>query len=219
MEVILEEVLRKGDFVNSFASALQHLDHQRGDVVASGGLEGGVDEVVGDGLGRGLGGGSEKLLGDLAVEEALGEAIGAEEEEVAGLEIDGADLGADELVIGAERFLQGGAAGVVAGFALGELAIAAEPADVGIVVGDLAQGAGSALEVVDAAIADVAKVEPLRGEPAEAEGGAHAEALLRVAAAEVLEGGIDLSEELLEDLDEAGLDAGDILAERTRQEL
>ena len=136
-----------------------------------------MDELLGGGLG------GEEVVGDLVVEEAFGEAVGAEEEEVAGLKVDGADLGVDELVVGAEAFLESGAAWVVAGFALGDLAVAAEPADVGVVVGDLAEGAGGAFEVVDAAVADVAKIEPLGGEPAEAEGGAHAVAVVGVAGA------------------------------------
>jgi hypothetical protein len=94
---------------------------------------------------------------------------------------------------------------VVAGLALVDLAGAALPADVGVVVGDLSEAAGDG-EVVDAAVADVGEVEPSRGEPAEAEGGTHAGAFL-VAVAEVEEVLVDLGDELGEDVGKAGVEA------------
>ena len=97
--------------------------------------------MLGDGLAVRLRGGGEQFFGDLAVEEAFGQAVGAEQKEVAGLEINRAHLRTYELVIRAESLLQGGAAGVVPGFALGDLPVAAQPAYMGVIVADLAQRA------------------------------------------------------------------------------
>ncbi len=71
------------------------------------------------------------------VVEAFGDAVGAEKEDVAGFVGDGADMGIDELVFGAEGFLKSIALGVVASFAFVEFAVALEPADVGVIVGEL----------------------------------------------------------------------------------
>ena len=65
-----------------------------------------------------------------------------EDEAVAGREGDGAELGFDELVAGAEGLVEGVAHRVGAGFAFVDLALAAEVADVGVIVGELGDAAG-----------------------------------------------------------------------------
>jgi len=105
-------------------------------------FEGGDNEAFGGGAflfgGRGR---ADKFL-DVAFPEAVDEAIGAEDEAVAGGESDRAELGFDELVAGAEGLVEGVAHRVGAGFAFVDLALAAEVAEVGMIVGELGDAAG-----------------------------------------------------------------------------
>ena len=105
-------------------------------------FEGGGDEAFGGGEfffgGRGR---ADEFL-DVAFPEAVDEAVGAEDEAVAGREGDGAELGFDELVAGAEGLVEGVAHRVGAGFAFVDLALAAEVADVGVIVSELGDAAG-----------------------------------------------------------------------------
>ena len=76
---------------------------------------------------------------DPPVPKALHKAVRADQESVARLEADRSDVGLDELVACPEGLLQGVAARMAACLALVQLALAAQPADMGVVVGDLRQ--------------------------------------------------------------------------------
>src|SRR5580658_2595773 len=102
----------------------------------------------------------------MVVVEAFHQAVGAKQEDVPGLVTDRADLGVNELISAAEGLLQNVSAWVSAGFALVDLALAQKPADMGVVVGELLDGAGPRGQIIDPAVADVAEVKPGGCEPA-----------------------------------------------------
>src|SRR5260221_6883791 len=164
----------------------------------------------------GGGGGAEKLK-QLVVVESLDQAVGAEEEDVGRLVSDGADLGFDKLVAGAEGFLEGGASRMMAGFAFVDLSLAEEPADVGVVVAELLDAALPG-QVVDAAVADMAEVDPAGGEPAQTQGGLHAAGLV-VAGADEGERLVDFAEEFGEDFGVAGFESHGRLPEGAGEEV
>ncbi len=192
---------------------LEDFDDDGGGVVAAGILDGGFDEVLGDGLAVG---GVAGHFVDLAVPETIDETVGADEEAIAGLVSDAADVRIDELVAGAEGLLEGVAARVGAVFAFVHFSGAAELADERVIVGDLGEAA-LAGKVVDAAVADVAEVHPTRREPGEAERAAHAGAFL-VGVAQFEEVVVDVGEELGKDVLETAGKAGGAEAEGAREE-
>ena len=104
-----------------------------------------------------------------------------------------------------------------AGFAFVEAAFAALPADVGVIVGDLGEAVGFG-QVIDAAVADVTEVHPFGGEPAQAEGGAHAGAFF-VALAEFDHLGVDGGEHFGEDIGKIAAEAAGAHAEAAWEEV
>jgi len=85
--------------------------------------------------------------------------------------------GVDDLVPRPEGLVEGVLAGMAAGLSLVDPTVAAQPAHVAMIVGQL-DDAFIGRQVVDATVPDVAKIKPARRDPAEAERGAHAAALL-----------------------------------------
>ena len=114
---------------------------------------------------------------ELPIPQAVGHPVGAEEKAIAGVVRDGAEMRFGELMAGAEGLVEGIAQRVGAHFALVELALAVQPADVRVIVRELL-AAGGARQVIDAAVAEMREVQPGRREPREAERRAHAGAFL-----------------------------------------
>ena len=75
-----------------------------------------------------------KNFHDVIVVKAFDEAVGAEQKDIAGFITDGAELRVHELISAAEGFLEDAAAGMGAGFAFVDFAVAKQPADVRVVV-------------------------------------------------------------------------------------
>ena len=174
---------------------LSHLNDNGGGIIAAGAFEGGADEALGGRRGGLDGVGAAQEVEKLFVEEAIDEAVGAEEEDVAGFVGDGANLGIDKLVAAAEGLLQGGAARMLAGLAFAELSVAVEPADVGVVLAELLDFFAGRGKVINPAVADMGEVHPAGREPAEAQRGLHTVDLL-VAGANEDKRAVDLLIEL-----------------------
>ena len=206
---VASPVVRGGRSVGDF-------DDDGGGVVATAFGDGHLDDAGGGGEVGEAGRGIEECFGDAAVPEPVGDPIGAEEEAVAGVAADGTDLGFGELVASAEGFAEDVLARVGAGLAFVDFAGVAEPADVGVVGGDLAELAGGG-EVVETAVADVGVVEPAWDEPAECQGCAHAVAFL-VDAAETGHFVMDGGDEGFEDIGEAGGEAEGAVLEAAWEE-
>ena len=144
-------------------------DHDHGHVVFAAGGVGGVDEA---GRGARRVGLASELGGDEVGLHHAGEAVGAEQQPVAGDELDGVHVDFDRLVDterpGDDRPLR-----VHRGFVGGEPAVAHELFDEAVVGGDLAQLA--VVQEVRPRVADVADEQGApRGERARGDGGAHA---------------------------------------------
>jgi len=114
---------------------LAHLNHERGGVVAAGPFERRIHEPFRGSLPDRIPGPEE--IDQVTVIDPVDEPVRAEQEEVAGFERDGAELGFDELVAAAERFLEHVPARVRAGFAFGDFSLTQQPADVSVVVSEL----------------------------------------------------------------------------------
>src|SRR5581483_8706478 len=181
----------------------ENLHHDRRGVVAAGVFDSFRDQKWGQLLARARR--AERLF-NAPVPKPVDKAVGADEKAILQLEFYGADVRVDELVAGAERLVQGVAARVGARFAFIDATVAPEPADVAVVVGHLGEAALAA-QVVDAAVADVAEVHPVRREPAQAQCRAHSSALL-VGAPEFNHVGMNRGEELF---DQIGKTAGHAL--------
>lgn len=153
----------------------------------------------------------------MTVVEAVGDAIGAEEKNVAGLAGNGAELWIHKLLSSAEDFLEDVSSRMIAGLALVDIAFPKEPANVRVVVADLAQRVFASREVVDTAVADVAEVHPSRREPAQTESCAHAGAFI-VAFTKEKDVAVDLVKKLGEYVVVTGVEANGGLPEREGKE-
>ena len=123
-----------GSAICRLSPVVENFDHEGGGIILARSLHGGVDETLGRCL-EGLGGiGGAQTLEDLSVIKTFRDSVGAEQKNVARLVTHRTHLGIDELIIRAERLLEPVALGVIAGFALVELAVALQPADIGVVV-------------------------------------------------------------------------------------
>lgn len=122
----------------------------------------------------------------------------------------GVDLGVDKLVARAEGLLEGVAAGVGAGFAFVDFRLTSQPADMAVVVSDLAERAVLG-QVVNPAVADVKEIESFGSYPAKAQGGAHARAFLV--------GGAELRQILVNECGEFVQQVGESKAETGASEL
>ena len=125
-----------------------------GDVVGAAGVVGGVDQGGAGGGAVGLGG---EELGDAGVGDRLGEAVGAEQDLVAGVEVDGVGGVDGDAGVEADGPGEDAALGVDGGLGGGEAAAADQLADDGVVGGDLVEGAVA--EEVGAAVADMGQLE------------------------------------------------------------
>ena len=75
----------------------------------------------------------------------------------------------NELVAAAERLLQRLAARVRARLVVADLPVSQKPADVRVVLSELPDGFFLFRQMIDPAVADVAKIHPARHEPAQAQ--------------------------------------------------
>lgn len=181
-----------------------------GEVIAAGAFESGFDESWSGGKAFFCFFWLTQELENLAVPEAVNDAVGAEEEGVAGFEGDGADLGRDELVAGTQGLVEGVAEGVGAGFAFVYFSGTLQPTDMAVIVTELLQaGRGIARcgKKIEAAVAQMGEVEPTGNDPSKSEGGPHAGAFL-VLGAEVVDGLIDVGVELFKQVGKAGREPG-----------
>ena len=121
------------------------------------------------------------------------------------------------MVGAAEGFLEDISARMGAGFPFFDLAVAIEPADVGVIVAELFDGGGALREVLKPGVADVSEEHPGGREPGEGEGGFHAVGFF-VAAADEDEGFVNLFVEFFEDVFEVGLETERGLFEGEREE-
>lgn len=149
---------------------LADLDDHRGGIVPAANADPTRDESARSVIRAGIGG-SEEIF-ELFVVERFDQAIGADQKAIAFFAVEGSDLWRDELVAAAESLLHGFAARVVARFAFVDFAVAEEPADVGVIFGELGElgGGGS----IDSTVTNMTEIHAGAGEPAETEGGFHA---------------------------------------------
>src|SRR5689334_6458743 len=99
---------------------------------------------------------------------------------------------------GTERLLQGVASGMIAQFAFVDFSVAEKPADIRVVLAQLADAARRG-EIIDPAVAEMGEIHPARREPREAESRPHPGAFI-VALAEMNDGLVDLLDEFREDV-------------------
>ena len=152
-------------------------DHNGCEVVATGAFHGFFDQAFG-GIDAGeVRGRREDDFLDAGVPEPVGDAVGAENESIAGFEGDGKDLRFYRIWVTADGALELMFVGAVPCFAFVEFAIAAHSADGGVVFGEL-DHATCFGKVVDATIAYVTEVECVGSEPTDAECGTHSAAFI-----------------------------------------
>ena len=131
-----------------------------------------------------------KNVANLTIVETVYDAVGTEEETVAGRASDRADLRHDKLVSSTEGSLEDSATRVGFGFALVDLSIPEKPADMGIVMAQL-HDRPLGRQMVDPAVTDVAEIHPARSKPAEAERCTHAGTLV-VTGPKIKKGTVDI---------------------------
>src|SRR5690606_34193446 len=135
--------------------SLGYLDHQGRRIVAARFGHCLLHELPGN-FGTGM---SADRFFNSTVPKPIHEAVRTDQKAVAWLVSDGADLWLDVLMPGSERLLKGVATGMHALFAFVDPALPPQPAHVTVVVRELGQPARPR-QVVDAAVADVAKIHP-----------------------------------------------------------
>src|ERR1700735_2812715 len=104
---------------------------------------------------------------DAPVPQTVDQAVRTDEEAVARMMGQRADMGFDELVTGAQGLIERVAPRVGARLPLVDGAVAPEPTDVGMIMGDLVKGAVPR-QAVDSAVADMAEMQAGAPEPAQA---------------------------------------------------
>ena len=104
-----------------------------------------------------------------------------------------------------------------AGFAFADFSLAQQPADVGVIGGELFNFRFSAGEMINPAVSDMAEIHAAGGKPAQAHGGLHAGAFV-VAGAEIRQRPVDFAIQLLKRIFEALVEAGGGRLEGTRQQ-
>ena len=79
------------------------------------------------------------MLGDLFIEQAFDETVGAEEKNISSFESYGSHLGADKLVPCTEGFLQKVSARVLACLAFVQVTVSVKPTHMGVILSELPQ--------------------------------------------------------------------------------
>ena len=139
----------------ALAAVAQGVEDDDGDVVVAAGLVGHVDQRVGRLLGVGV---AAQRLGDGVVRQHVGEAVGADQEAVAGLGGRPGRCRPSTSGVDAQRPGDDGPLRVVLGLLGGEAALPHQLLDEGVVLGDL--GHGPVAHEVGAGVADVAEDRP-----------------------------------------------------------
>ena len=133
---------------------------------------------------------------DTTVKQSFNQAVGTDEEAIAGLTANRAVLRTEVLILATKHLLQRIAPGMIAGLILGNFTTAQLPTDMRMIVTELSNAARFG-QVIDPAIAHMGKIQPAWAHPTQAQGRAHAAQLL-ITKPHVRELGVNFRKQLMQ---------------------